>query len=97
MALAFVASGLLHELAISLPVRAGFGLPLLYFVLHGGLTLGEDALGRAKRPTESFGWLSRVWVIGWLLLPLPILFHPWFLRGVAWPIIGIDGGTDGAG
>ena len=31
----FLGSGLLHELAISLPVRAGFGLPFAYFTLHG--------------------------------------------------------------
>ena len=31
----FLGSGLLHELAISVPVRAGFGLPLVYFALHG--------------------------------------------------------------
>src|SRR5262249_57909948 len=34
---AFLFSGLLHELAISLPVKAGFGLPLLYFAVHGSL------------------------------------------------------------
>jgi alginate O-acetyltransferase complex protein AlgI len=90
--LAFLASGLLHELAISMPVRAGYGLPLLYFALHGGLMTVEKVLQRRGRPIESFGVWARVWVIGWLALPLPILFHPWFLRGVVWPIIGMSDG-----
>ncbi len=42
----FVASGLLHELAITFPVRAGFGLPTMYFTLHGVLTLLEKRWGR---------------------------------------------------
>jgi len=83
---AFVASGLLHELAISVPVRAGYGLPLLYFALHGIAMLAEGALGPllAKQP-----WLGRAWTSAWLVLPLPILFHPPFLRGVVWPLVGL--------
>jgi hypothetical protein len=42
----FVWSGLLHEMAISVPVRAGFGLPMLYFLLHGGLVWVERSLSR---------------------------------------------------
>lgn len=85
----FVFSGLLHEMAISLPVRAGFGLPLLYFALHGGLMLVEQTL--ARRGYGLRGWPGRVWTLAWLVLPLPILFHPPFLRGVVWPLIGIGG------
>ena len=89
--LAFLFSGLLHELAISVPVRAGYGLPLLYFALHGTLVLVERRLEQARRPIECWGWLARAWTLGWLALPLPVLFHPSFLRGVVWPLIGMDG------
>ncbi len=87
---AFVASGLLHELAISVPVLAGFGLPLLYFLLHGALVLVERRRARAGRPVSGWGGWSHVWVLGWLVLPAPLLFHPPFLRGVVWPLIGMD-------
>jgi hypothetical protein len=87
---AFLASGLLHELAISLPVLAGFGLPLSYFLLHGMLVLTERRLERAGRPVAGWGPWAHVWVLGWLVLPLPILFHRPFLRGVVWPLIGLQ-------
>jgi len=87
---AFLASGLLHELAISLPVLAGFGLPLSYFVLHGVLVLAERRLERAGRAVTGWGGWAHVWVLGWLALPAPILFHPPFLRGVVWPLIGMQ-------
>jgi alginate O-acetyltransferase complex protein AlgI len=87
--LAFVGSGLAHELAISVPVGAGYGLPMLYFLLHGGLVLFEKCRERQKRPIDALGWRARVWTLGWLAVPLPILFHPWFLAGVVWPLIGM--------
>jgi alginate O-acetyltransferase complex protein AlgI len=91
LVLAFVFSGLLHELAISLPVRAGFGLPLLYFAIHGALMLAERALERAGRPVHRRPAVGRAWTTFWLVAPLPILFHRPFLRGVVWPILGIAG------
>jgi alginate O-acetyltransferase complex protein AlgI len=83
----FVASGLLHEMAISLPVRAGFGLPLLYFMLHGVLVLVERWLAQAGRPLE--GWPGRAWAVFWLVVPLPLLFHRPFLAGIVWPVVGV--------
>ena len=84
----FLCSGLLHECAISHPVQQGYGLPLLYFVIHGALVVIErsTSLGSwlAARPV-----LSRIWTLGWLALPMPILFHPPFLEGIVWPLIGI--------
>ncbi|HUG54034.1 MAG TPA: membrane bound O-acyl transferase family-domain-containing protein [Vicinamibacteria bacterium] len=75
----FVFSGLLHELAVSLPVRAGYGGPMAFFALQGLLTLVE----RETRP------LGRVGTLVALVLPLPLLFHPPFLRGVVWPLLGL--------
>jgi hypothetical protein len=85
---AFVASGLLHELAISVPVKAGYGLPSLYFILHGLLVLIETALAKSGKPVNRRLWLGRIWVWFWVVVPLPILFHRPFLAGVVWPLIG---------
>ena len=80
----FVVSGLLHEMAISLPVRAGYGGPLAYFVLHGVLVLLEPRLDREGwKPTGAWGL---GWTLGWLALPIPLLFHPPFLAGVLLPL-----------
>jgi alginate O-acetyltransferase complex protein AlgI len=81
----FVLSGLLHEMAISLPVKTGFGLPLVYFLLQGALVLYEERRGRAFA-----GWRGRAWTLFWLLAPLPLLFHPPFLAGTLWPLIGME-------
>jgi alginate O-acetyltransferase complex protein AlgI len=83
----FVVSGLLHEMAISVPVRAGFGLPLLYFVIHGLMVLVERDLER--RGHRLSGWAGRAWAAVWLVAPLPLLFHWPFVSQVIWPLIGI--------
>jgi alginate O-acetyltransferase complex protein AlgI len=72
------------------PVWAGFGLPLLYFLLHGTLVLVEGGLEKAGRAVSTWGGWAHVWVLGWLALPLPILFHVPFLRGVVWPLIAME-------
>jgi alginate O-acetyltransferase complex protein AlgI len=80
-------------MAISVPVGAGFGLPLLYFIGQGVLVLAERRLREIWPALARRTWLAHVWTIGWLALPLPILFHPWFLAGVIWPLIGIGTGS----
>jgi hypothetical protein len=80
-------SGLLHELAISLPVQAGYGGPLGYFLLQGILVMAEKAM--AQRGSPLRGWPGRLWTLFWILAPLPLLFHRAFLDGVVWPLIGI--------
>jgi alginate O-acetyltransferase complex protein AlgI len=63
-ALSFLFSGLLHECAITLPLRHGFGRPLAYFALQAAAALVERRLGLR----------SRLWTAAWLVLPLPLLF-----------------------
>jgi alginate O-acetyltransferase complex protein AlgI len=84
---AFLFSGLLHELAISVPVKAGLGLPLLYFLIHGLLMLVEKALEKKGLIIGKNKWIGRGWVLFWLLLPMPLLFHKYFLKGIILPFI----------
>lgn len=87
---AFLFSGLLHELAISVPVKAGYGLPLLYFALHAAAMLGETLLQSRGTAIDKNPTIGRLWTISWILLPLPILFHRPFLQGCVWPLIGLN-------
>jgi hypothetical protein len=79
----FVISGLLHELAISFPAGAGWGLPSCYFLLHGVLVALERHL---LRPRRWHGALARVWTWSWLLAPLPLLFHTPFRQALVVPL-----------
>jgi alginate O-acetyltransferase complex protein AlgI len=85
---AFLASGLLHEAAISLPVNAGYGWPMLYFALHGGLVAVERRLKSAFPALTARPAVGRCWTLFWVFAPAPLLFHRPFLDGVVRPIIG---------
>jgi alginate O-acetyltransferase complex protein AlgI len=71
----FALSGLLHELAISFPAGAGWGLPFGYFLLNGVMVTVE----------ERFRIVSRAWVWFWLIAPAPWLFHEPFRRALIVP------------
>lgn len=73
IAAAFLASGLLHELAISVPAGGGYGLPTLYFALQG-------ALVRA-------GVRGRVATLLAVALPVPLCFHAPFVRAIVIPLL----------
>jgi alginate O-acetyltransferase complex protein AlgI len=63
-------------------------LPLLYFILQGIAVAWEEFLAMRGRPIDARPWFGRLWSIAWLVLPLPMLFHPPFLTGVILPLLG---------
>jgi len=69
----FLASGVLHELAISVPAGGGYGLPMLYFAIHGALV------------AAGIGGRTVTWIA--LIAPLPLLFHLPFLRAIIVPLL----------
>jgi D-alanyl-lipoteichoic acid acyltransferase DltB (MBOAT superfamily) len=84
--LVFAASGLIHDLVISLPARAGYGLPTLYFLLQGaGVTLERSRFGKRF----GLGLGARGWCFMVVVLTLPVfgLFHPWFVLRVMLPFM----------
>jgi len=91
---AFLASGLLHELVISVPAGAGFGLPTAYFGLQGaGVLFERSKVGRAV----GLGHRRRGWLFMLLLTAVPAfwLFHPPFIRNVILPMLQAIGATGG--
>jgi alginate O-acetyltransferase complex protein AlgI len=83
---AFFASGLIHDLVISLPASGGYGLPTAYFLIQGmGVLVERSTFGK---------WLGLgKGVIGWLWMavvaagPAYWLFHPWFVVRVMLPFL----------
>lgn len=88
--IAFIFSGLLHELALSLPVNSGYGLPLLYFIIQGTIVVVEKLLLSRKVGFLQKSILSRAWVFFWLVVPMPLLFHNEFIKQIVWPIAGLN-------
>lgn len=80
--IAFAVSGLIHELVISLPAGAGFGLPTGYFILQALAILAQ------RKWTALRGGIS-----GWLFTMIVLaaaaywLFHPPFVRNVILPFM----------
>jgi hypothetical protein len=84
--LVFLASGLIHDLVISLPARAGYGLPTAYFLLQGaGITIEHSGLGKQFGLGQGVrGWLFMAVVV---TAPVVWLFHPWFVQRVIIPFM----------
>jgi hypothetical protein len=88
--LVFLVSGLIHELVISIPAHAGYGLPTGYFLLQGlGIAGERTRLGR--RVGLGRGW--RGWLFTLIVAAAPAfwLFPPPFVRNVILPMLAFIG------
>ena len=81
----FIASGLVHDLVISLPAGGGYGAPTLFFGLQGAALLTERSAGRRLGLGRGFrGWLFAAVT---LLATVPLMFHSPFIREVMIPML----------
>lgn len=86
MLLVFLASGLIHELVITVPAGGGYGLPTLYFLLQGlGVEIERSKLGR----DWHLGHGAKGWCFVLLMTagPVVLLFPPPFLHHVILPML----------
>jgi hypothetical protein len=74
---AFLFSGVLHEALLSLPPGGGYGLPTTYFMIQAAGILAER-----RWPVSG-----RLWTLGVVLVPSPLLFHPWFVKAIILPLL----------
>jgi hypothetical protein len=84
--LVFVASGLIHDVVISVPARGGYGLPTAYFMLQGlGVVVERSEFGGQLGIHKGLrGWLfMAVVTVG----PVYWLFHPPFVQRVILPFM----------
>ncbi len=86
----FIFSGLLHEIALSLPVNSGYGLPTLYFIIQGLLVLAEKQMQKRNVALLQDQVVAKVWLFFWLIVPMPLLFHTAFINEVVWPLAGLS-------
>lgn len=80
----FLASGLVHDLVISVPARAGHGLPTAYFLIQGVSVLLDGVTAHGSRRTSPWRRLAAAVII---IAPLPLLFHAPFVREVILPFM----------
>jgi hypothetical protein len=86
----FVASGLIHDLVISVPVRGGWGGPTVYFVVQGlGLLLERSRTGR--RLGLGGGVVGRLTCAIFVVAPVGLLFHEPFIRRAILPTLAALG------
>lgn len=90
--LVFGLSGFIHELVISLPAHAGYGLPTFYFLIQGlGVVIERTRFGKSI----GLGQGARGWLFTALVTVGPAfsLFHPPFINNVILPMLTAIGAT----
>jgi hypothetical protein len=88
--LGFAASGAIHDLVISIPARAGYGRPTVYFAIQGvALIFEHSALGRGLH--LGSGAPGRIFTMAVITGPVCLLFHVPFIAGVIVPFMRATG------
>lgn len=85
----FMFSGLLHELAITVPAGGGYGGPTLFFMVQGSAMILEWSHRDSMTPKK--GWF---FTQGLLVLTLPLLVFPPFVLRVINPFVDFLHGLD---
>jgi hypothetical protein len=85
---AFLASGLIHELVISLPARTGYELPTAYFLLQGCGVIIQHRVPRIR-----YGMAGQFFTALIVGVPAFWLFHPPFVRNVILPFLKAIGAS----
>ncbi|MEO6435999.1 MAG: DCC1-like thiol-disulfide oxidoreductase family protein [Tepidisphaeraceae bacterium] len=90
-AVAFLVSGLIHDLVISLPANAGYGRPTLYFLIQlAGVFIERTTL--VRQAFSRHPWGVRLLAVMFTLAPLPLLFHAAFVERCILPFLTVIGG-----
>ena len=86
----FLASGLIHDIVISIPAGGGYGGPTLFFLVQGCAILvsRSEATRRLRLRTGIVGWSFTLLT---LLLPVWLLFHSMFVHQVIVPFMEFVG------
>ena len=76
----------MHEIVISVPVGAGYGLPTLFFGIQASAWLFERSQ-HGKALGLGTGWRGWLFTMTVVVLPAYGLFHPPFVRTVIVPFM----------
>jgi alginate O-acetyltransferase complex protein AlgI len=82
----FLVSGLVHELVITVPAGAGYGLPTLYFLIQAAGAGMERQLFQRRNGMECRG-LHRLFTVLVTAGPACVLFPPAFVERVMIPFL----------
>jgi hypothetical protein len=86
LVIGFIASGIIHDIVISLPARGGYGGPTAFFALQPVAILFErSSAGRSIGLMR--GWPGWMFTAATLLCPAPLLFHYPFLTRIVLPFM----------
>lgn len=84
--LGFLASGLIHDLVISVPAGGGYGGPTLFFVLQAfAISVSRSKIG--KQLGLKTGWRGWLFAVTTLLGPVELLFHRPFALEIILPFL----------